>query len=441
MELISAAILSISDAILLISQIAALSLIAGNYPSPRKIIAAIATVLTLSFCSELLINSEVTSVSQYIILLINNFSGCILSMYLMKSFTIRNTLLLMILQIIGPTINSSIYFIIPTNIRDSIPLFYSVMLLAVRIIILIVIFLLKKQTRKFRQNNIMISIPISVYALVLISILIENGLVELINYDTSKTDLKLQTVQLFLTLLIICISATILSLIVNVIYKNYYGAISDMLEKQVNIQLDHYTKMEKMNSEIRKFKHDYNNHICCISGLLRAQKYDEIKDYIEAISGQMPSGEFMFRTGNYIADAILSDKQEQAATNSITIKFDGHIPPDINNTDLCIILSNALDNSIEACREVKGNKVIFVYGNFQQGYFTLVVKNPTINAIPENNLPSTTKSDKLHHGFGLSNIEGVVNKYDGKMQLSCVDGVFTLSIALNNSYSKITADT
>ncbi|MCD7729937.1 MAG: ATP-binding protein, partial [Oscillospiraceae bacterium] len=43
------------------------------------------------------------------------------------------------------------------------------------------------------------------------------------------------------------------------------------------------------------------------------------------------------------------------------------------------------------------------------------------------------KKDRLNHGFGLSNIENVVNKYDGKMQISCNDGMFTLSITLNNT--------
>ncbi len=439
MEIFSIVMLYTSEIILLLSQVAVLSILLNRNPSKVKLIIAVAITFVLSFFSGLLISSNMPLV-QWISLLINNFSGCIISMIIFKTFSFRNMLILINIQFIGLLINSCIYCFVPSDIIGRTTSSHSFFVLLVRIILLLIIWRIKTHLPNSKIQKIALTVPLHIYILLLISLLIENGLIELLNYNTSKTEMKLQITRIFLVLLVICITTTIVSLIINVIYKNHYGTISELLEKQVNIQLDHYTKMEKMNSEIRKFKHDYNNHICCISGLLRAQKYDEIRDYIETISGQMPSGEFMFRTGNYIADAILSDKQEQAASNSITIEFDGHIPPDINNTDLCIILSNAIDNSIEACREVAGNKIISVYGNFQQGYTILIIKNPTVNTISDKTLPETTKNDKLNHGFGLSNIENVVAKYNGKMQTSCDDGTFTLSIALENIDAKITVD-
>jgi len=123
--------------------------------------------------------------------------------------------------------------------------------------------------------------------------------------------------------------------------------------------------------------------------------------------------------------------------DDIEIVFNGTIPTFINNTDLCIILSNALDNAIEACRAYKGDRKITVFGGYRHGYFILTVKNPTVNRIADDSaLPATTKADKLQHGFGLVNINAVVEKYDGAMRTECKDGQFVLSLTFNSGISE-----
>lgn len=262
---------------------------------------------------------------------------------------------------------------------------------------------------------------------------IGNGLIEILTYHTSKTELKIHAAQILSLLLVLCVSVLILSLIVNVAYKGYYGTLNKFLENQVELQLCHYEKLEKINMEIRRFRHDYTNHMNCLGAMLKSERYTEAADYIENISGKLPSGEFLFKTGNYIADAILTDKQEKAAAQNISIKFDGYITDKISNTDLCIILSNALDNAIEACEKDDGEKEISVYGNFQQGYFVLIIKNPTQNTLTVNGeLPATSKDDKVYHGFGLSNIRFVVNKYNGTMKIFSENNFFILSLTFNN---------
>lgn len=56
-----------------------------------------------------------------------------------------------------------------------------------------------------------------------------------------------------------------------------------------------------------------------------------------------------FSSGNQIADSILSEKSESAANIGTQIQFSGFISDEIPAVDLCTMLSNALDNAIEAC--------------------------------------------------------------------------------------------
>lgn len=216
-------------------------------------------------------------------------------------------------------------------------------------------------------------------------------------------------------------------------FQKYYSDINHLLEKQVQAQINHYTELENTYTEIRKFRHDYTNHINCIHSMLKAGRYDEIAEYLENITEIFPVNEFLFSTGNFISDAILSEKQNSVKLDNITIQFDGTVPTSINETDLCIILGNAVDNAIEACRPLGGEKIISVYGGFNHGYFILTVTNPTDNPGVESGiLPITTKSDKYEHGFGLSNIKSVVDKYNGYMKVENRNNVFTLSLTFNS---------
>lgn len=205
-----------------------------------------------------------------------------------------------------------------------------------------------------------------------------------------------------------------------------------MMQEQVDLQIDHYKKFEKMNAEISKFRHDYNNHLQGILSLIQANDCWEAEKYILDLRdriNEVRSELHIFDTGNRLADALLSDKASSLGEGS-KIDYSGIIPDSLNNVDLCIVLSNALDNAIEACNDLPDSGVISVYATKQQGYFVLSIKNPT--ACTENyyTIPATAKPDKEHHGMGLYNIESTVKKHDGQMKIKCENGVFELMVTM-----------
>ena len=137
----------------------------------------------------------------------------------------------------------------------------------------------------------------------------------------------------------------------------------------------------------------------------------------------------LFYTGNRLADAILSDKSSALGDNC-RIEYSGIIPSSIENVDLCVILTNALDNAAEACQKIQSHSVISVQASKQQGYFVLSIKNPTACTENYSYIPSSTKSDSGQHGIGLHNIESTVKKYDGQMKVKCENGFFELMLTM-----------
>ena len=264
-----------------------------------------------------------------------------------------------------------------------------------------------------------------------IAVFLESGLIEILNFNTEKIEIQLTAAKFLSLLLIIIIAALIVSLTVNVIYQKYYNNLNQLLKEQVKLQIQHYEKQETLNAEIRGFRHDFNNHVKCLKSLMNSERYTEAQSYLDKLTGSMPNYSFLYRTGNYIADAILTEGQETSSTDNITINFNGYIPPNIDSTDLCIILSNSINNAIEACQAISGNKVITVYSNVQQGILVLIIKNPTLYSYTaEDIFPETSKDDKVSHGFGLANMQKVVEQYEGTMHTKIENGFFTISFTL-----------
>ncbi len=250
-------------------------------------------------------------------------------------------------------------------------------LLAVRIAFLSLTVFLKSKCEKLYLNKIFKFLPNHIYILILINLFLADGLIEAANYSTENIFLKDIVIKAFATSLSLCVFATLVSLLFSVTSKKYFSDISKSLEKQIQAQINYYEDREKTYAEIRKFKHDYINHINCIHSMLKAKRYDEISEYLGNITDMLPVGELSFNTGNFISDAILSDKQNSVKEENITIEFDGTIPTSINEADLCIILGNAIDNAIEACLALDGEKQITIYGGFSHSYFILTISNPT----------------------------------------------------------------
>lgn len=160
------------------------------------------------------------------------------------------------------------------------------------------------------------------------------------------------------------------------------------------------------------------------------EAYTDAEEYIQKIKKTAyRSGAIMFYSGNKLADAILADKSALISENC-RIDYSGIMPSSIANVDLCVILSNSLDNAIEACREINSPCTISVSVGEQQGYLVMSVKNPTAHSDSFYNIPPTSKSEKEQHGMGLYNIESAVKKNNGQMKIKCENGVFELMITM-----------
>lgn len=208
-------------------------------------------------------------------------------------------------------------------------------------------------------------------------------------------------------------------------------------EQQLRAQAEHYQALAQANWEIRRFRHDFKNTRFAMETLLSdgdtAQALALLREWGDILNAPNRSMT-LFDTGNGIADALLTDKQQRASQHHTVIRFQGAIPSNtLAPTDLCVLLGNTVDNALEACRKLPAGaeRTVSVTCNCNSGFLFLSVQNPTAQPVTvRNNRIETTKEDKNLHGFGLLSLESVVNKYQGTLRLLPEENSFSANITV-----------
>lgn len=223
-------------------------------------------------------------------------------------------------------------------------------------------------------------------------------------------------------------SAAVILCALYLVFKIYYMAHQQTdIIKQMEMQKEFGEKTILGDEELRRFRHDYRNHMIVVNAYLESGKTAEAWEYLNTINGGINGVLNKIKTGNFVSDAILNSKAVSAAKFDTQISFSGRVPSEgISSEDLCTILSNLIDNAIEACEKVSGRKKIEIESGEANGFLILSVSNPTVNGA--NPKFRTTKKDKLNHGIGLKNVERVIKKYNGTLDLGKNGELFTANV-------------
>lgn len=294
------------------------------------------------------------------------------------------------------------------------------------IISLLLVTKLQRKRKNMIRSGLKI-IPDHLYVLILVALLLSGEMFGCIPIDFERVKIRNNIINFSAVLIVPIFMVIIIYLLFNCISKQYFENISLLMEKQVEQQVEHYKKINKLTDDLREFRHDYKNHMICLQSLLNNKQYDEALSYVKSITNQEILDSNKFFSGNQIADAILTDKNELAQKNNCKIIFDGSVSDEISVSNLCTILSNALDNSIEACSKIDSDEtqIIDVKCVASELIQIIRISNPNLD---NNAVTETSKADRKNHGFGLSNIRRTVERMDGQMIISSQYPTFVLEI-------------
>ena len=206
--------------------------------------------------------------------------------------------------------------------------------------------------------------------------------------------------------------------------------------KRLNRQIDeyqselvqtHYAEVENMYRQMRGWRHDYRNHIQTMKAYAAKGDLEALRRYLDELDDDLTTLDMVIKTGNPMTDAILNSKISLARSKQVQVVADAHIPVKLRlpELDLCCILGNLFDNAIEACCDLPAEQRI-IHLQLRKQYRSLFYRL-------ENPYSDTVRSIRIgeYHGYGLKNINRIVQENHGDFYTKKKDGVFTVQVRLN----------
>ncbi|MDE6021535.1 MAG: GHKL domain-containing protein [Ruminococcus sp.] len=234
---------------------------------------------------------------------------------------------------------------------------------------------------------------------------------------------------------IICIDVFVFIMLSQITRQNQKVTELSLLELQVSQQKQALEHMDIMQNKIRQCNHDHLNHMLCIKEMMKEGNYKEVNNYLDTLVKKNPE---VITSHVQIPDcflrAVLTVKMEQCRQKNIPIslKTDDNTPL-CESSDLCILLSNLMDNAIEASTQTANPKIEVVLSK-KKDYYTIIVKNRIEQSVLKNNVMlKTTKKDKQWHGIGIQSVREIVHRYNGMMEYYEQDKWFIANVWLRES--------
>ncbi len=177
-------------------------------------------------------------------------------------------------------------------------------------------------------------------------------------------------------------------------------------------------------------RHDLKRYLVTYRQLLQEGKYEVIEADIDKILGKRLNTNHCVYTENTILNAVICEKMEQCSIKNIKIEVQVNADKDMDSIEYGVVLSNLLDNAIEAEEQEKEeNRYICLNIGVEQNMIHLVVGNYISESVLQNNaLLETSKKNKQLHGIGLRGVKEFVKNKKGEIEIFEENHMFVVHI-------------
>lgn len=191
------------------------------------------------------------------------------------------------------------------------------------------------------------------------------------------------------------------------------------LENQIEETHRHIERIEEIYDQMRAMRHDMGNHMTVIKGLAESGKDTELAEYIGKWKDSFDELRQTVKSGNAITDVVLSEYAQYCSKGGISFESRFVYPDelDIDVFDMCVVLSNALQNALESSKSQERSQIV-ISSSVKDRIFIVKIKNRIAAKVDinEDGLVNSTK-DASGHGYGLKNIRNIARKYNGDMEI------------------------
>lgn len=205
-----------------------------------------------------------------------------------------------------------------------------------------------------------------------------------------------------IAIVLIVLNMVVFHLINEILENSQRIREADVLKQQSIGQLELYNSLRKNYDIQRKRTHEYKNQIMCIDSLLKKKNYNKLEEYINSIFDKLDGQLDMVDTNNEVVNAVINAKYYEALQNDVLfiLKINDLSHIKVSDEDIVTILSNLLDNAIEAAGQCDIDKrTVGIKLLYEDDVLSIAVSNSykTEPEIMEDGYMRTIKDDKEQH--------------------------------------------
>ncbi len=205
------------------------------------------------------------------------------------------------------------------------------------------------------------------------------------------------------------------------------------LENQfLSMQQARYDSLLITTRQIRQARHDLRHHFHVLQGFAAQGNMEGIRNYLAEVQGNIPTGDLGL-CKNTVVDSVAGYFSLLYKENGIPLSFVLDLPRNlpVPDTGLCSVLSNLLENAMEASlRTAPENRKVQVSARLHsENMLLLSIENNYDGEIQEKN-GVFLSSKRAGEGIGLQAVRHIAEKNGGYSQFHYGNGVFIANVML-----------
>lgn len=203
------------------------------------------------------------------------------------------------------------------------------------------------------------------------------------------------------------------------------GGEVTLLHKQMELQTQSFLSLEKNYRAQRKSAHEFQHHLQTLGDLLDGGQVEAARNYVETLRKTHSTRILCVNTHHPIVDAVLNQKYQEAVERSVDVQMQVNdlsglrLDPEA----LVVVLANLLDNAVEACERLQGERRIRCNILLEDTLF-LSVSNTALPVKIDDNTIQSTKMPRQDHGYGLPAVCSILDGLKAEYAFDYEDGWF-----------------
>ena len=256
----------------------------------------------------------------------------------------------------------------------------------------------------------------------------------LTNFEISESDHQ-KNILICIAFGLLVMNVIVFCLINDILKREVQITENRLLLERVKNETGMYRTISENYDKQKKREHEYKNQLALIAALASENRVDEINHYLKQYNHEIMQHTDFIDTNNVIVNAILNSKYQETREKGIVfvVKVNDLSDLRIKDEDIVLILSNLLNNAIEACEQCEKPIIKMKFVKEEHQIVLSVANTFSVTPVIVAKRYITTKTKEAdRHGIGLENIKETVGKYDGSCVIKHDDDNFKVAILIHN---------